>query len=183
MADRRHAIEQMRRVTRAGADALERLLVGRAGVSERHVMPVRGERPDERDRAVEFRRDRHDPDVGPRRRNLGEDLLAGELALGTPARSARGRRRHSSGCAPRYSGLMKLLSRCAGSTRDARRRPGESRGPHRGQHRPKIVGRAGNRRRAERGDAVAGQPRGDALESRPRRRASRSLRRRARARR
>ena len=82
MAERRHAIEEVRRVTRAGADALERLFVRRAGMSERHVMPVRGERANERQRAVELRRNRHDADVGPRRRDLGEDFVAGELALG-----------------------------------------------------------------------------------------------------
>ena len=44
VADRRHAVEQMRGVARAGGDALERLLVGRAGMSERHSMSVAVER-------------------------------------------------------------------------------------------------------------------------------------------
>ncbi len=70
MPDGRHAIEEMRGVPRAGVDALERLLVRRAGVSERHAMAVRGERADERDRALDLGRDGDDPDVGPRGRNL-----------------------------------------------------------------------------------------------------------------
>ena len=85
VADGSHAIEQMGRMPRAGADALERLLVRGAGVSERDVMAVSGQRTDEGDCAVDFGRDGHDPDVGPRRRNLGKDRLAGEVTFGNRA--------------------------------------------------------------------------------------------------
>ena len=81
VADRRHAIEEMRGLPRAGVDALERLLVRRAGVPERHAMAVRGERADERDRALELGRDGDDPDIGPRRRDLVENRLPGKIAF------------------------------------------------------------------------------------------------------
>ena len=77
MADRRHAIEEMRRLPRAGANAVDRLVVGRARVSERHVMPVRDEIANQIDRAVELGRDRDDADVRARRGDFGEDVVAG----------------------------------------------------------------------------------------------------------
>ena len=55
MAERRHAVEQMRRVPRARRDRRERLVVGRAGVAERHAMPARAEPPDQVEPAVQLR--------------------------------------------------------------------------------------------------------------------------------
>ena len=107
-------------------------------------------------------RDRDDADVGPRGRDFVEDLGAGEGCV-RRARRAAGTRRHSSGCAPLNSGLMKLLSRCAGRTRA----PPDARAC-----RAALADRASVRRNAsgahaivvgtERGDAVSRQPRGDA---------------------
>ena len=44
-------------------------------------MPVRGERPDEGERARDFRRDGDDADIGPGGRNLVQDRLTGKVAL------------------------------------------------------------------------------------------------------
>ena len=123
-------------------------------------------------------------DVGARRsdhRRRGPD--AGILTRPRPAPPA-GLRRHPRGCAPRYSGLMKLLSRCAGSTRG---RPGRARLPRQAHllaaHAGSVVRRARDRRRAERRDAVPRQPRGNRRDRAAARRACRRRRRRARARR
>ena len=67
MAERRHAVEEMRRVARAGGDRRERLLVGGRGVAERDAMPARDEPANEIEAAVELRRERHDADVGAAR--------------------------------------------------------------------------------------------------------------------
>jgi len=76
VAERRHAVEEMRRVARAGGDRLERLLVGRAGVAERHPMPARGEPAHEIESAVQLRRDRHDSNVRRCALDLLEDVGA-----------------------------------------------------------------------------------------------------------
>ena len=73
MAERRHAIEEVRRVPRAGVDAGERLFVRGAGMSERYMVPEAAERANERQRAVDLRRNRDDADVG----SGGRYLLAG----------------------------------------------------------------------------------------------------------
>ena len=72
-------------------DAGQRLLVGRARMSERHVVAVRDEVADEIERAVELRRDREIPTSGRAAAISVEDLRAGELALGSSL-SARARR-------------------------------------------------------------------------------------------
>ena len=159
MRHRRHAVEEMRRVTRAGLDGRDRLVEAGARVAERHAMAGGNQRPHEIEAARQFRRERDDADIRPcaaviaarmsRRREL---TLAGCRSHGC--------RRQSAGCAPRYSGLMKLLSRCAGSTRAlrggarrARRAPGE--------HGAQLPGRTRHRRGTERRHAVTRQPRRD----------------------
>ena len=47
---------------------------------------------------------------------LIEDVWAEPMPKAPGSFSEVGRRRHVTGCAPRKSGLMKLLSRCAGRT-------------------------------------------------------------------
>ncbi len=181
MADGRHAIEQMRRVPGAGVDALERLFVRRARVAERHAMAVRGERADQSERAVDLGRDGDDPDVGPRRRNLVEDRLAGELALGPGPR----------GQAQALERLRAAILRVDEIAFEVRRQHARDapagRANRAARTAPSMVrsasGAAGDRRRAERGHAEARQPRRDARDGMRRRRASRSLRRRGRARR
>ena len=93
MRQRRHPIEEMRRVPRAGANACQRLLVGRAGMPERHAMAVRDEIANEVERAVELRRHRDDADVGSRGSDFVEDLRRPrDTSAGLGARS-RSRRR------------------------------------------------------------------------------------------
>src|SRR5207249_12334654 len=45
VTERRHAVEEMGRVTRAGGNGLERLIVGRPGMSQRHAVAAR-QQPD-----------------------------------------------------------------------------------------------------------------------------------------
>ena len=79
MTQRRHAIEEMRRVPRACLDRRERFVVGRARVAERHAMPTRHEPPYQIKPAIELRRHRDDPDVGRGALDLGEDVGGGEI--------------------------------------------------------------------------------------------------------
>ena len=76
-------------------------------------------RADEIEVAVDLRGDREDADLSARRGDHRQDVRAGKVrgsGVGPAGTSEVGRRRHASGCAPRKSGAMKLLSRCAGST-------------------------------------------------------------------
>ena len=97
-------------------------------MAKRDTKPARREPVNQIDPAVDLRRDGNDADVWRAALDLAEDLRAIErlfpcrsrrscLSGPTPASARRGFRRHASGCAPLYSGLMKLLSRCAGNTR------------------------------------------------------------------
>ena len=83
--ERRHAIEEVRRVPRAGVDAGERLLVRGAGMPERYVVPEATERANERQRAIDLRRNRDDADVRSGRRYLLEDCVAAERPVGCRA--------------------------------------------------------------------------------------------------
>src|SRR4051812_23445117 len=74
MAERRHAVEEVCRLPRAGADPGSRLFVGRAGMAERYVMSVRGEVGDQLERPLEFGRYGDDPHVGSCGGDLVEDL-------------------------------------------------------------------------------------------------------------
>ena len=71
------------------------------------------------ERAVELGSERHDADVVSGAVDLRDDVAAIEIMIavapGAPSKAAASDT--TAGCAPRYSGLMKLLSRCAGSTR------------------------------------------------------------------
>ena len=112
MVQRRHAVEQMRRVPRAGGDRRERLFVGRRRVAERHAVSARREPANEIETAVELGRQRHDADVGRRARDLGEHV--GRREYRSRRRSARAATRTESigaaaagrprGCAPRIPG-------------------------------------------------------------------------------
>ena len=70
-----------------------------------------------------------------------------------------GTRRQSAGWAPRYSGLMKLLSRCAGSTRALVGGRFARSVRHLFEDAAERVGRTRHRRGTERGDAVLRQQR------------------------
>ena len=133
--ERRHPVEEVRRVAGAGGDRVERLVVGRARMTERHPVPARRE-PLARDRCrrrvpaqasrcrrpasrVRSRRGCPRPRTPTRRPARPARRLARRPAWPAgPERSPT--RKQSEGCAPQYSELMKLLSRCAGSTRAAR---------------------------------------------------------------
>ena len=107
------------------------MLVVGARVTERDAVPGGAQRAHQIDAAVELGREGDDADVGTARGDRLEDLAAGERGFPAIVGAVRlsasaGTRRHSTGCAPAYSGLRKLLSRCAGSTR-ADAAPGASR--------------------------------------------------------
>ena len=78
MTDRRHAVEQVRRLPRAGTNGCERFLVGGARVSQRDVMSACDEPSNQVEATRELRRQCHDPDVGRRPLDLGEDVGAVE---------------------------------------------------------------------------------------------------------
>ena len=130
MAERRHPIEQMSGLPRARFDRRARLRQRRAGVAERHTASARHEVPNQIERAIQLGRERDDADAVAGGVDFGEDVAAVKIArtlVAPVAPSApiapvapiapSGLRRQPTGCAPRYSGLMKLLSRWAGSTR------------------------------------------------------------------
>jgi hypothetical protein len=85
VANRCHAIEQVRRLPGAGFDPCDRLFVSGARVPERNVMTVSHQHSDEVERAVNLGRDGHDPHMRSGVGNLFEDLCARELAV-VPAR-------------------------------------------------------------------------------------------------
>ena len=62
---RRHPVEQVRGVARAGGDAGQRLLVGRGRVAERHAMAGGDQRLGQIEAAVELDGHRDDADVAP----------------------------------------------------------------------------------------------------------------------
>ena len=154
MTEPAHPVEQVRRMTRAGCDRGERLLVVGAGVPERHAVTVPDEPGNQFEDAIDLGRDGDDPDVGTRALDLARGCSSPE---NSPSMTARGRTDAASGCAPLNSGLMKLLSRCAGSTRALL--PGGLERAHADASRNVRSTRrvTGDRRRAEGGDAVPRQ--------------------------
>ena len=80
MSERRHAVEEVCRLSRACADPVERLRVRCAGMSKRDVVAVADQRLDQLGPSVELGGDRHDPDVGPRLRNLLKNVVAGPVS-------------------------------------------------------------------------------------------------------
>ena len=124
VAEGRHAIEQMCRLTRAGRDRRERLVVGRRRMAERHAVAARRQPSDQVDPAVELRRERDDADVGCGALDLAKDIAAGRSPrfgcapsprtpvrpAGPPERRSR-RPQAAGGLRAAISGLMKLLSR------------------------------------------------------------------------
>ena len=122
---RRHPVEQVGGVPGAGGDPRQRLLVGRGRVAQRHPMAGGHERLRQVEPAVQLDRHGDDAHVAPVRLDHPQHVGAGvgrrastASASASPSGPRRGgRRRQSSGWAPRNSGLMKLLSRWAGRTR------------------------------------------------------------------
>ncbi len=75
MVERRHAVEQMRRLAGAGGDCRERFLVGRRRMTERHAMSARRSHATRSSAAVELRRERDDADVGRRALDLAQSTV------------------------------------------------------------------------------------------------------------
>ena len=80
VTERRHAVEEMGRVTRAGGNGLERLIVGRPGMSQRHAVAARQQPSDEIDSAIELWRERDDADIGRGAFDLAQQIGGGELS-------------------------------------------------------------------------------------------------------
>ena len=126
---RRHRVEEMRRLARAGANAFVRLPRRRRrnGRATRDDRATRGSRISSRPPSISGATvtiptsgraaaiSLQDVLAGPLAARLFRCACAGALrAARRPASAAAGIR---PGCAPLNSGLRKLLSRCAGSTR------------------------------------------------------------------
>ena len=79
MAERRHPVEEVRGLARAGVDRGERFFVGRTRMAQRHAMPARRQPAHQIEAAVQLRRERHDADVRRRALDLGEDVGGGEV--------------------------------------------------------------------------------------------------------
>ena len=80
MAERRHPIEQMRRLPRARVDRRARLRQRRARMPERHTTAARHEVRDQIERALQFGRERDDADAVAGGVDLGNDVAAMEIA-------------------------------------------------------------------------------------------------------
>ena len=134
-------------------DGRDRFVEAGPGMTERHAVAGRHQRPHQVESARQFRRERDNADVRPGTRRSHRGCRSTKSRL-----RARGRRtagaRQSAGCAPRYSGLMKLLSRCAGSTRALRAARERARRPHLRENRVQLRRGARDRRGAERRDTV-----------------------------
>ena len=73
MVDRRHPVEQMRRLSGPGRDGRGRLLERRRRMPQRDAMAAPGEPANQLEAAIQLRRQRDDADVGRRAFDLGED--------------------------------------------------------------------------------------------------------------
>src|SRR5206468_10400440 len=80
VVERRHAIEKMRRLARAGGNRGQRFVVRRVRMTERDAMASRGEPADQIEPAVELWRDGDNADVGRGALELAEDVGGGEVA-------------------------------------------------------------------------------------------------------
>ena len=152
MAERRHPVEQMCRLPRAGVDPGERLLVGGARVTERDVMAVRRQVANQIQRAVELRRNRQDADVRPGGGNLRREF---RRPVNSPSGGCRAANRRQS---TRLRALVFGVDEVAFEVR--RQHPRRERGracPARPPTAASIVRKRGrgacDRRRAKRGDA------------------------------
>ena len=81
MRQRRHPVEEMRRVARAGVDGRNRLLEIRSRVTKGYAVTGANEGRHEIERARQLGRNRDDADVGTSRFDRREDVAAGELAF------------------------------------------------------------------------------------------------------
>ena len=163
MRHRPHAIEEMRRLARAGGDRRLAFLERRAGMSERHAHAGRGERSRQIESAVDLRRERDDADVGAMAIDDGRECprpekLARVAATPWPSRRAAGSpqtRRRLRAAEFRIDEVALEMrgqhARAAGGRRAARTRRRRSRND------ASAVRRAGDRRRTERRDAPARQ--------------------------
>ena len=81
MVQRRHPVEQVGRVTRAGVDAGHGLLVGRARVAEGHPHAASRERADQVERVRQFRREGDDAGAACGGENGANDIAAAEIGF------------------------------------------------------------------------------------------------------
>src|SRR5207237_6128101 len=81
MRDGRHAIEQMRRVARAGVDGGSSLIEIRARMSERHAMTGANEGRNEVEHPLDLRRHGNDADIRGSRFDDAQDLAPAEVAV------------------------------------------------------------------------------------------------------
>src|SRR5262249_37292650 len=80
MRERRHAIEEMRRVTGAAIDTGQALRVAGSGVTDGHDVPGVGQPADEIDHAVELRRNGEDRKLAAGEGDFIQNVLPGERA-------------------------------------------------------------------------------------------------------
>ena len=157
---RRHAIEQVRRVAGPGGDPGLGLVERRRRMAERHPMAGADQPGDQIEGAVQFRRQRDQPHRGAMRVDHLDDGSAVEFpvvprGLARPRREPQARRR----LRPVVVGVQEVALEVRAEHPG---RPGRPRGRghvHGGQEPFERRRRAGHRRRAEGGDAVTRQRR------------------------
>ena len=80
MIERRHAVEEMRRLPCARCDRRGRLFEARARMPERDAVAARGQPANQLQPALQLRRERDDPDVRRPAFDLAQDVVGGEPA-------------------------------------------------------------------------------------------------------
>ena len=88
--ERRHPVEQVRRLLRTSGNGRTGLVVARRGMSQRHAMTARHQPADQIEAAIELRRQRHDADVRRRPLDFAQDVASREIARRVSAALARG---------------------------------------------------------------------------------------------
>ena len=158
--ERRHAVEEVRRVPGAGIDTGPALFVGGAGMPERHAVAGGGQAGDEIQRVRQFRRQGDDAHRRRVRVDGGENRGAGERAL---VRERLAGQRRPAQAARRLRALVARGDEVALEMRAEHAGAGfavECGGPaDRREERRQHVGRTRHRRRQERGHTVARQQR------------------------
>ena len=81
MTERRHPVEQMRRVPRARINRRDGQVEVGPRMTERHAMSCADKLGHEREDVLELRRKRDDADIGTSRLDDAEDVASGEFPL------------------------------------------------------------------------------------------------------
>lgn len=151
---RRHPIEQMRRLTRAGGDRREGFVVTCAGMSERHAVAALDQVRDELEATLEFWSERNDTDVWRRPLDLAQDIGAAKSPAGLGRAQSRVRRPQA--FHPLRTGKGRADEVAFNMRRQNPRRPGgrcSARADHLREHACQPIRLARHRGRAEGGDA------------------------------